>query len=433
MKKIIKAFTFLLLLGIFSNTCIAKISQNIDKIIVFVNNNIITSYDFDQQITMYKFNNSTKIEPNSNIKNNILEQLIITKLELDLAKKEGIKVASEELDNAIVFFLKSQNMNKNQLQNKLNSYNITYDNFKNFINEQIIAEKLKQKNIDSKIFIGEDEINRILNSETFKSRVDYNLSYILINLPENATPNIYKKQKQIAIDALNELNNGNSFVNTSMKYSNANNALNGGNIGWKSNIVLPPQIANSLKDLKKEQITNIIELPIGFMIFKVNDIRSFYTQQIVKQYHVNHILIKVNETRSNEEALKQINQLYLELNKDTNNKQLFIENFTKLAKKYSEDASSINGGDIGFVGKSDTVPTFEEQVMTLPLYKLSNPVRTPFGWHLLYVDSITSTNKTTDIEKATIRQELREVKTTLLYAEWLRNLKDSAYIIKVAN
>ena len=149
---------------------------------------------------------------------------------------------------------------------------------------------------------------------------------------------------------------------------------------------------------------------------------------MLKQYHVHHILIKVNETRSNSEAFKQINQLYQQLSQVSNNRELFIESFSKLAKKYSEDASSINGGDIGFVGKSDTVPTFEAQVVSLPLYKLSSPIKTPFGWHILYVDDTNITNKTTEIEKATIRQELRELKATLLYVEWLRNLRDSAYI-----
>lgn len=425
---------FLISIVIYTNLFATENSiQTIDKIIAFVNKDIITSNEFETQILLYKFNNLDKKNINNNIKNNILDQLINSKLELIIAHKEGITTNDEEVNTALKSILKAQNLNISQLQNKLSEYKISYNEYKQFIREQIILEKLKQKNIDSRVFINEDEINKILNSTAFKSRIDYNLSYILISIPENATSNIYNQRKQIATQALKELNAGEKFRTVSTKFSNANNALSGGNIGWKSNVVLPPQIANALSKIKKNDFTDIIELPIGFMIFKINDIRSFYTQQIIKQYHVNHLLIKVNENRSNEEALKKITQLYQQLESLTKNKPIFVEEFAKFAKKYSEDTSSINGGSIGWVSKSDTVPVFEQQILTLPLYTISNPIRTPFGWHLIYVDGINTANKTTDVEKAAIRQELRELKTTLLYAEWIRNLRDSAYIVKVDN
>jgi peptidyl-prolyl cis-trans isomerase SurA len=426
MSRFIRRCGVLLAIILITNSALAN--KTIDKILMFVNNSIITSQDLDNQIDFYRFNNSIKTQIDQNIKDNILEQLVTSRLELDLAKKDGVNVTNDELNTALDSYLKQQNLDKKQLSEKLNSYGITFDKFIKFLKEQIAIEKIKQKNIDARVFISEEEVNRILNSESFKSRIDYNLSYILINIPENASSSVYKEKKQIVIKALNELKRGDNFSDVSSRYSNVANAINGGNIGWKSNIVLPPQIANALKVLSKNQNTDIIELPVGFMIFRINDIRSFYTKQMLKQYHVHHILIKVNENRSNSEALKQINQLYQQLSQVSNNRELFVESFTKLAKKYSEDASSINGGDIGFVGKSDTVPTFEAQVVSLPLYKLSSPIKTPFGWHILYVDDTNITNKTTEIEKATIRQELRELKATLLYVEWLRNLRDSAYI-----
>jgi peptidyl-prolyl cis-trans isomerase SurA len=435
MINFIKKSAILLITTFFYTQIVAEENsvQTINKIIAFVNKDIITMNEFETQILFYKFNNSDKKNINSNTKNNILDQLINYKLELNVANKEGINTNEEEIDTAIKSILKSQNLNIIQLKSKLSDYKINYNQYKQFIKEQIILEKLKQKNIDSRIFISEDEINRILNSEAFKSRIDYNLSYILISIPEDSTSNIYNQKKQMAVQALKSLKEGESFSSVSTKFSNTNNALHGNNIGWKSDVVLPPQIAKALSKIKKNEFTDIIELPIGFMIFKINDIRSFYTQQIMTQYHVNHILIKVNENRSNEEALKKINELYQQLESLTKNKTIFKKEFTKLAKKYSEDTSSINGGNIGWVSKSDTFPTFEQQIISLPIYTLSKPVRTPFGWHIIYVDDINTTNKTSDIEKNAIRQEIRELKITLLYAEWIRNLRDSAYVVKVAN
>ncbi|WP_245866379.1 peptidylprolyl isomerase [Aquella oligotrophica] len=150
--------------------------------------------------------------------------------------------------------------------------------------------------------------------------------------------------------------------------------------------------------------------------------------QIVKQYHVRHILIKVNELTSDEEAHQKINSIRDQLIKDNGNTAKQNKDFIDLAKRYSEDTSSIKGGDIGWVSKGDTVPQFEQAMLKTPVGQISEPVRSPFGWHLLEVTETRDSNLANDKEKAEIRQELREMKAQMLYTEWVRNLREMAYV-----
>ena len=148
----------------------------------------------------------------------------------------------------------------------------------------------------------------------------------------------------------------------------------------------------------------------------------------MRQYHVRHILIKVNELTSDDEAHQKIQNIYNQLAKDSSNPALESKEFTDLAKQYSDDTSSLKGGDIGWVNKGDTVPQFEQQMMSNPVGKISQPFKSPFGWHILEVLGTPDSNLANDREKAEIRQELRETKAQILYTEWMRNLRDMAYV-----
>ena len=148
----------------------------------------------------------------------------------------------------------------------------------------------------------------------------------------------------------------------------------------------------------------------------------------MRQYHVRHILIKVNELTSDDEAHQKIQNIYNQLAKDSSNQALESKEFTDLAKQYSDDTSSLKGGDIGWVNKGDTVPQFEQQMMSNPVGKISQPFKSPFGWHILEVLETRDSNLANDREKAEIRQELRETKAQILYTEWMRNLRDMAYV-----
>lgn len=403
----------------------------IDKVVAYVNKRIITQNELNKQINQTRDSLAQRGINNTNyndLRTRVLDQLILLQIQLDLAARGGIKTTDAEVNDAISNIEKSQGITDQQMRLKLSKQGLSYDDFRQQVNDQITADKLKQREVDARVVVNDDEVNRVLNSATYKNRIDYKLSDIVISVPEQATQDAIVKREALANQVYAQLKQGQSFEQLAIKYSSAPNALSGGDLGWKSNSSLPPIVLDPVAATPQGGITPVIKMPVGFFIFKVNGIKQHGMPQIVKQYHVKHILIKVNELTSDEEAHQKINSIRDQLIKDNGDPTKQNKDFTDLAKRYSEDTSSIKGGDIGWVSKGDTVPQFEQAMLKTPVGQISEPIRSPFGWHILEVIETRDSNLANDKEKAEIRQELRETKAQLLYTEWVRNLRDMAYV-----
>ncbi|MEN9946558.1 MAG: hypothetical protein RLZZ293_944 [Pseudomonadota bacterium] len=403
----------------------------VNKIIAYVNKRIITANELAVQMQQARINLAQKGIPignESDFRNQVLDQMVMQQIQLDFANKSGIKTSDSEISDAISANEQAQHITDAQMQEKLAQNGISYQQFRQQIGDQITIEKFKQREVDGRIVINDDEINRILNSETYKNKIDYHLSDIMLAFPEQATQDLINQKQQLADQVYTLLKQGKPFEQLSIKYSSAPNALNGGDLGWKSNTTLPPLILAQISKLKTGEVSPVIKLPMGFFIFKLNGIKQHGSPQIVTQYHVRHILIKVNELTGDDEAQHKIIELRNKIIQYANNPQQESAEFVNLAKQYSEDASSIKGGDIGWVSKGDTVPKFEQTVFTTPIGQISQPIRTPFGWHILEVLETKETNLANAKEKAEIRQGLRDSKAQMLYVEWIRNLRELAYV-----
>lgn len=407
-----------------------SVIRDIDKIVAYVNKEVITSNQVNKQVkqVLQQLKQSGGSLPSGvDIRNQVLDQLIMQKIQLDLVARIGIKTTDIEIMEAIKSIAKMQQIDLAQLTEKLKKQGISFDTFRQQIRTQILIDKLKQREVDVRVAVSDDEVNRVLSSEAYKKREDYDLSVIIINIPEQGQPLEVEQKQKFANQAYLELKNGVAFEQVAAKYSVAPNALSGGRMGWKSSTALPPIFATELKDLSVNNFTKVIRVPMGFFIFKVNGIRKHGMPQIVRQYHVRHILIKVNETTDEDEARHKILEIKKKLDENISSPVKLNEDFIKLAK-YSDDTSSINGGDIGWIAKGDTVPTFEQAIINTPVGKVSDIIRTPFGWHILEVLGTRDSNLTNDKEKSDIRQDIRESKTALLYTQWLRNIREMAYV-----
>ncbi len=402
----------------------------INSVVVFVDNDVITLSELDSRIKQTVQSLTQKGIPapkSSELKTSVLNQLIMEQIQLNLAKKLGIQTNDIEVTETINNIAKQNKMTIEQFQNSLTKQNINYLDFRTQIERQIILEKLKQREIDAKVSVNEDEVNLVLKSQEFKNRIEYNLSDIIISIPNQANAKIVEQKKILADKAFNELESGVDFENVVAKYSNSPNALTGGSIGWKTNATLPPQILESLNSVAIGKYTKVIKLPVGYFIFKINDKRQHGTVQVVKQFHVRHILIKVNENTGDEEAHQKILMIEKTLLNDKD-KEKQNQDFISLAKQYSQDTSSIKGGDIGWISVGDTVPAFEQVLVNIKLNTISQPVRTQFGWHIIEVLDVRNSNLTDDKEKAEIRQEIRDNKASLLYTQWLKDLRETAFV-----
>lgn len=406
-------------------------TKTVNKIVAYVNKRIITQNEVSKQIVQARNNLQQRGIANADttdLRAKVLDQLIMQQIQLDLAARGGIKTSDAEVTDAITSIEKGQSLSDSQFRAKLTSQGVTFDDFRQQISDQITIEKLKQREVDGRVVVNDDEVTRILNSASYKNRIDYRLADIVVNIPEQATLEVTSQKQALADQIYTQLKQGASFDQLVLKYSNGPNVLNGGDLGWKSNTSLPPIILNQISNLPVGGIAPVVKFPGGFFIFKVNAIKQHGTPQIVRQYHVRHILIKVNELTSDDEAHQKIQNIYNQLAKDSSNQALESKEFTDLAKQYSDDTSSLKGGDIGWVNKGDTVPQFEQQMMSNPVGKISQPFKSPFGWHILEVLETRDSNLANDREKAEIRQELRETKAQILYTEWMRNLRDMAYV-----
>lgn len=403
----------------------------LNKIVVFVNKSVITSNQVSALMAqaLQTFKQKGVVNSNLNyVRDRVIDQLIMQQIQLDLAERTGIKTNDLEINTAISNMAKSQNVSVDGLKSKLAQQGLSDKDFRKQLKQQILMEKLKQREVDGRIIVNDDEVNRVLKSEAYKNRVDYHLAMISVNLPEQSTVDIINQKQAIANQAYEELKSGMVFDKVAVKYSNAPNALSGGDLGWRSSAALPPIIADSLQYLAIGEYTKVIKLPVGFFIFKITEKKKHGTVQIVKQYHVRHILIKVNENTSDNEAYQKITDLRAKLDKESGSQDKLNTDFIKYAKQYSDDASSIDGGNIGWVSSGDTVPAFEQAILHTPIGALSNPVRTSFGWHILQVLALRDSNQTKDLEMASIRQELRDNKATMMYTQWLRDIRKLAYI-----
>lgn len=406
-------------------------TKTVNKIVAYVNKRIITQNEVNKQIIQARNNlqqRGVKDADNADLRAKVIDQMIMQQIQLDLAARGGIKTSDAEVTDAINNIEKTQGLNDSQFRAKLTTQGIAFNDFRQQISDQITTEKLKQREVDGRVVVNDDEVTRILNSSSYKNRIDYRLADIVINIPEQATMEVTAQKKALADQIYNQLKQGASFDQLVLKYSNGPNVLNGGDLGWKSNTSLPPIILSQISNLPIGGIAPVVKFPMGFFIFKVNAIKQHGSPQIVRQYHVRHILVKVNELTSDDEAHQKIQNVYNQLAKDAGNPALESKEFTDLAKQYSDDTSSLKGGDLGWLNKGDTVPQFEQQMMSNPVGKISQPFKSPFGWHILEVTETRDSNLANDREKAEIRQELRETKAQMLYTEWIRNLRDMAYV-----
>lgn len=407
-------------------------TQLMNKVVAYVNKRIITQNELDKQTAQALGNLQKQGVKGSNtqdLQKQVLDQMILQQAQLDLAARGGIKTTDTEINQTIANIEKSQGLTDAQMSAKLISQGSSMAEFRQQIGDQITIEKVKQREVDARVFVNDDEITRVLNSETYKNRVDYKLSNILIGIPEQATQDVINQKQQLANQIYQQLQKGQSFEQLAIKYSTAPNALNGGDMGWKSNTSLPPQVIDQLQRNPPNGILQPMKFPIGFLIFKVTATKQHGTPQIVRQYNVRHILVKVNELTSDDEAHQKIDKIYNQLAKDKGNKIKESEDFVMIAKQSSDDpGSAIKGGDIGWTSKGDTVPQFEQTILSTPIGEISKPFRSPFGWHILQVINVRDSNMANEKEKSDIRQELRETKAQILYTEWLRNIREMAYV-----
>jgi len=397
----------------------------VDRIVAVVNNEVLTLYDLNNRLTraLQELRSRNIPAPDRNeLRKQVLERMIIERVQLQLARETGLQVDDLQLDATIARIAESNNMTLMQFRRTLERDGIPFEKFREEVRMEIILSRLRERDVDNKINVAESEIdNFIADRKDVKNKpAEYNLSHILIRLPEQARPEQIARQLARAEEAVKRIGAGTDFAQVVAAYSDASDALSGGNMGWRTQDRLPELFAKTITSLKPGEISKILRSPAGLHIVKLNSRRGAGAPYIVEQNHVRHILVRTSETMSDDEAKYKL----LSLRERIVNGSSFAE----LARLNSEDPSAGRGGDLGWIYPGDTVPDFERAMKALKVTEVSQPVKTQFGWHLIQVLERRTTDASAERERLEARNALRERKSDEAYHEWLRQLRDRAWV-----
>lgn len=397
----------------------------IDRIVAVINNEVITRNALEER-TLFALRQlrqqGTPPPPRAVLEKQLLERLITDRVQLDIAKQTGLSVDDVELERAIGRIAEENKLSFPQLRAAIERDGIPFDRFREDIRNEIILTRLREREVSNKIVVTESEIDNFINTQQAQAGVndEYNLSHILVVVPEQASPEQIQLRQARAEQALAQLRSGADFRQIAATFSEAPDALQGGSMGWRESSRLPTIFVDALKTMRVGETSALLRSANGFHILRLNDQRGSQTPIIVQQTRARHILIKTNELISENDARSRLTNLKERLDNKAD--------FSELARVHSEDTSASRGGDLGWISPGDTVPEFERAMSALKPGEISAPVRSPFGWHIIQVLERRNEDMSKERLRLMARQALRERKSDEAYQEWVRQLRDQSYI-----
>ncbi|MBI3044168.1 MAG: peptidylprolyl isomerase [Betaproteobacteria bacterium] len=397
----------------------------LDRIVAVVNNEVITRSDLDEGARLAAQQlkqQGTPPPPRGVLEKQVLERLISGRVLLQLAKETGLRVDDSELDRAIQRIAQENKLALPGLRAALERDGVPFSRFREDIRNEIVLARLREREVDNRIVVTDSEIDNFISTQQARAErgEEFNFSHILVTVPENASPAQIQARRARAEQALEQLRSGADFRQVAASFSEAPDALQGGAMGWRDAARLPTLFLEALQTTQVGAVSPLLRSANGFHVLKLNDRRSSTAPVIVRQTRVRHILIKTNELVPEAEARRRL----VSLKERLDNKA----DFAALARQYSEDSSNARGGDLGWLSPGDTVPEFERAMNALDPGQISEPVQSPFGWHLIQVLE----RRNEDMSKERLRLEARRAlharKSDESYQEWVRQQRDQAYI-----
>jgi peptidyl-prolyl cis-trans isomerase SurA len=398
---------------------------NVDRVVAVVNDEAITQYDLDdaKRIVLQQLKTQNVQAPAQDVLDKqVLERMMTERSLLQFAKENGVRVDDTQIERAILRIAQENKLSAEDFRKALAKENIDYPRYREDVRRELTVQRLREREVDSKITVSDAEVEQYL--ATLKSQnageAEYKLAHILVMVPDQASAEQIDAKKRRAEDALRALKSGADFAQVAAGFSDGSDALSGGNLGWRSGARLPTVFSDEVRAMKVGQISAITRSAAGFHIVKLLDKRSRNEPTVVEQTHARHILVRVNEIVSESDAKAKIDRLKDRIDSGAK--------FEELAKLNSEDTTSAKGGDLGWVNPGDTVPEFDEAMKKLEPNRVSAPVRTPFGWHLIEVLERRQQDITGDRARSEAQVAIRQRKAEEAFQDWVRQIRDRAYV-----
>jgi len=394
----------------------------IDSIVALVEEDVILRSELDVAVAgiVDRIRASGEAMPPMHLlERQVLERLIIRELQVQRALQTGIRVSDADVDQALTALAQQNNMSVQQMRQVIEGDGEDFAEFRRNIGEEIMAERLRQRIVNSMDPITDTEIDILLASEDLTGG-EYNVSHILISLPEGSTPQQISETQAKAEDLHQRLLEGLDFASAAISYSDSQEALEGGLVGWRDLNSVPAFFADAVRDLKPGQITEPIRSPAGFHIIRVNDYRE-QRQVMVKEYHARHIMIEINELVTPRLAMDQIIEVKNKLDGGAD--------FAELAREYSDDTSSANlGGDMGWFPPEAYGDRVYQTLVALQPGQVSEPFQTMGGWHVMELLETRETDRTEEAIRAEARDKIRMQRADQEIETVLRQFRDEAFV-----
>jgi len=362
------------------------------------------------------------------LEHQVLERMIVERAELQEAKEVGIKIDDYQLDRAISRIADQNHLTVGQFRDRVEQDGTPFPKFREEVRGEIMMSRLRERDVDSTIQVSEGEIDNFLAEQTGANLngPELDIAQILVRVPEQANSDQIEAARKKSDELYAQLQGGADFAKLAVSFSDAQEALTGGDMGWRTQDRYPQLFLDTVASLSPGQVAAPVKSANGYHILKFVGRRNANANTKafgapVAQTHVRHILIRVNESMPAQQARQRLSDIKQRIDAG-------VATFEDMARSYSNDGSSANGGDIGWVYSGDTVPEFERAMNALKPGEVSEPVESPFGVHLIQVLE----RKTQEIPQERLRllarQAIHERKVDEAFQDWLRSLRARAYV-----
>lgn len=408
--------------GLVSSAVHAQNTVKIDSIVALVDDDVVLRSELDiaiKGIVDRIRQQGGDLPPKHLLEKQVLERLVVRQLQLQRAFQTGIRVSDADIDEAMQMLSQQNKISLTQLRQVIEADGEDFAEFRQNIGEEMMTERLRQRVINSMDPITDTEIDILLASENFSSG-EYNISHILIPLPEGATPQQISLQETKANNVHQQLEEGLDFASAAISYSGAQEALEGGLVGWRDLNSLPVVFSGAIKNLRASQFTVPIRSPAGFHIIRVNDYRD-RSQVMAIEFHALHIMVMTNDLVSPREAMEQIREIHKQL--------IDGEDFGTLAKEYSDDVSSANlGGDMGWFLPDAYGERVGQTLDSMQDGDISEPFQTEGGWHIIERLGKREKDVTEESLRNAARANLQQQKMDIEIEQFLQQMRDEAFV-----
>lgn len=402
------------------------VAKPLDKVVAVVNDNVITASELSEQVNILRQQMLAKhveVPPDAILRKQVLQHMIDMDLQLQLAKNNNIVVDGTDLNEAIARIAENNHMSLTQMREAVAKQGMDWETYRESIRKEMLIQQMQQRAVGQEITVSQKQVDDYLQTAPQENKAEYvyHLENLVIPLPDEPTSEQVRAAQEKAQHLLAKIKQGSDFSNLVITESNNEFVLEQSDLGERHLAELPDIFAKKVVSMKDGDVAGPLRTGNGFQLIRLVSSSENKQRHEVTKTHVRHILLKQAASMTNEEAQKQANNLYQQLKSGMD--------FGVMAKKYSLDvASAEKGGDLGWVTPDELVPEFAKAMEALPVHKISQPVKSMFGWHLIEVLERKVVDDSETFKRQQVRQFLQQRKLSEAVQNWQQHMRADAYV-----